>query len=78
MLEYDKGRLRNFPHIYYVNLDNRTDRREYMEKQFEFWRLDFTRISSSKYAATLTRSIFSFFAVILLGINLVASQIKST
>ena len=27
MLEYDKGRLRNFPHIYYVNLDNRKDRR---------------------------------------------------
>ena len=52
MLKYDKGTLRNFPHVYYVNLDNRTDRKEYMEKQFEFWRLDFTRVSSSKYAAS--------------------------
>ena len=52
MLKYDKGKLRNFPHVYYVNLDNRTDRKEYMEKQFEFWRLDFTRVSSSKYAAS--------------------------
>ena len=53
MLKYDKSeKLKNFPHVYYVNLDNRTDRREYMEKQFEFWRLDFTRISSSKYAAS--------------------------
>ena len=53
MLKYDKSeKLRNFPHVYYVNLDNRTDRREYMEKQFDFLRLDFTRISSSKYVAS--------------------------
>ena len=50
MLEYDKGRLRNFPHIYYVNLDNRRDRRVYMEDQFQQWRLEYTRVSSSKYA----------------------------
>ena len=50
MLEYDKGRLRNFPHIYYVNLDNRKDRRIYMEDQFQQWRLEYTRVSSSKYA----------------------------
>ena len=29
-----KNKLKNFPHIYYTNLDNRTDRREnYMEDQ---------------------------------------------
>ena len=50
MLEYDKGRLRNFPHIYYVNLDNRKDRRIYMEDQFQQWRLEYTRVSSSNYA----------------------------
>ena len=50
MLEYDKGRLRNLPHIYYVNLDNRRDRRVYMEDQFHHWRLEYTRVSSSKYA----------------------------
>ena len=50
MLEYDKGRLRNFPHVYYVNLDNRRDRRIYMEDQFQQWRLEYTRVSSSKYA----------------------------
>jgi hypothetical protein len=55
MLKYDKGKLRNFPHVYYVNLDNRIDRREYMEKQFEFWRLDFTRVSSSKYALSKSK-----------------------
>jgi len=50
MLEYDQGRLRNFPHIYYVNLDNRRDRRVYMEDQFQQWRLKYTRVSSTKYA----------------------------
>ena len=50
MLEYDQGRLRNFPHIYYVNLDNRRDRRIYMEDQFQQWRLKYTRVSSTKYA----------------------------
>lgn len=47
-----KNKLKNFPHIYYVNLDNRTDRRDYMEDQFEYWKLPCTRISGSKYLAS--------------------------
>lgn len=47
------NRLKNIPHIYYVNLDNRVDRRDYMEGQFDYWRVkNFTRISSSKYLAS--------------------------
>jgi len=41
-----KNRFENFPHIYYVNLDNRTDRKEYMEDQFDYWKLNFTRVYS--------------------------------
>lgn len=47
------NKLKNIPHIYYVNLDNRTDRKEYMESQFDYWRIkNYTRISSSKYLAS--------------------------
>ena len=48
-----KNKLDNLPSIYYVNLDNRIDRREYMENQFNFWNIkDFKRISASKYLAS--------------------------
>jgi hypothetical protein len=48
-----KNKLKNIPHIYYVNLDNRTDRKEYMEKQFDGWKIkNYTRVSSSKYLAS--------------------------
>ncbi len=47
------NKLKNIPHVYYVNLDNRTDRREYMESQFDFWRIkNYTRVSSTKYLAS--------------------------
>ena len=40
-------KLRNFGPIYYLNLDDQTDRREYMESQFNYWQLtDYTRISA--------------------------------
>lgn len=45
-------KLDNFPHIYYVNLDNRTDRKQYMEDQFDYWKLNFTRVSASKFLAS--------------------------
>jgi hypothetical protein len=45
-------KLKGFPHIHYVNLDNRNDRREYMENQFELMKLPRTRISSSKFLAS--------------------------
>lgn len=47
-----KDKLLNFPHVYYVNLDNRIDRKEYMEDQFKFWKINYTRVSSSKYLAS--------------------------
>ena len=45
-------RLKNFPHIYYTNLDNRIDRRKYMEDQFNIFKLPFTRVSGSEYLAS--------------------------
>jgi hypothetical protein len=46
-------KLNGIPKIYYFNLDNRTDRREYMESQFDRWNItNYTRISSSKYLAS--------------------------
>ena len=47
------NKLNQIPHVYYVNLDNRIDRRDYMESQFEKWKIkNFTRVSSSKYLAS--------------------------
>ena len=45
-------RLKNFPHIYYTNLDNRIDRREYMEEQFNTFKLPFTRVSGSEFLSS--------------------------
>jgi hypothetical protein len=48
-----KNKLNNLPHIYYLNLDNRCDRKEYMEKQFFHWGIqNYTRVSTSKYLAS--------------------------
>lgn len=47
-----KNKLKNIPHVYYFNLDNRTDRREYMESQFDYWKINFTRISGTKFLAS--------------------------
>ena len=46
-------KLKNIPHIYYFNLDNRIDRKNYMEGQFKKWGIEkYTRISGSKYLAS--------------------------
>lgn len=40
-------KLKNLPPIYYLNLDDQTDRREYMETQFKYWEIEnYTRISA--------------------------------
>mgnify|MGYP001161167848 FL=1 len=40
-------KLKGIPHIYWINLDDKTDRREYMERQFEYWEIEnHTRISA--------------------------------
>ena len=45
-----ENKLKNIPHLYYVNLDERTDRKQYMETQFKKWGIEnFTRISASKF-----------------------------
>jgi hypothetical protein len=40
-------KLKNFGPIYYLNLDEQPERKEYMETQFKYWELDnYTRISA--------------------------------
>lgn len=47
------NKLEGLPHIYYFNLDNRVDRKEYMENQFKKWNIkNYTRISGNKYLAS--------------------------
>jgi hypothetical protein len=46
-------KLKGLPTIYYINLDHRTDRKEYMESQFDYWGIkDYHRVSASKYLAS--------------------------
>lgn len=41
------GKLKGFPTVYYINLDDHTERRAYMEEQFSWWGIEnFTRISA--------------------------------
>lgn len=40
-------KLKNIPPIYYLNLDDQTDRKDYMEKQFKYWEItNYNRISA--------------------------------
>jgi hypothetical protein len=40
-------KLKNIPPIYYINLDDQQNRREYMEEQFKYWGItNYTRISA--------------------------------
>ena len=43
-------KLEGLPEIYYINLDHRTDRRDWMESQFEYWGIkNYHRVCASKY-----------------------------
>ena len=45
------SRLKTLPPIYYFNLDHRTDRRDYLEKQFSNYGIkNYHRINSSRYS----------------------------
>ena len=44
-----KNKLDGFPHVYYFNMDKDLDRRVYMEKQFDQYGLDYTRISGDRF-----------------------------
>jgi len=37
-------KLKNFPHIYYTNVDRKKDRKKYMEDQFNLFGLNYSRI----------------------------------
>ena len=39
-------KLKDIPHIYWINLDDKTDRRQFMEEQFAYWEVENTRISA--------------------------------
>ena len=40
-------KLKGIPQVYYINLDDKEDRRKYMEDQFEYWDIkNYTRISA--------------------------------
>ena len=40
-------KLKGFPHIYWINLDDKEDRAKYMEEQFAYWEIEkHTRISA--------------------------------
>jgi hypothetical protein len=44
------NKLKGLPTIHYFNLDNRTDRRDWIESQFDYWKIqNFHRVSGSKY-----------------------------
>lgn len=44
-------KLKGLPPIYYFNLDHRTDRREYLEKQFlDYGITNYCRVNSSRYS----------------------------
>ena len=45
-----KNKLKGIPPIYYINLEHRTDRREHMEIQFDYWGIqNYNRINASKF-----------------------------
>ena len=45
-----KNKLKGLPPIYYINLDHRTDRIEYIETQFDYWGIkDYHRVSGTKF-----------------------------
>ena len=42
-------KLEGIPHIYYINLEDRKDRREFMENQFNQWGIEkFSRVNASE------------------------------
>lgn len=45
-------KLKGFPTVRYINLDCRTDRRQYMENQFDMMKINCQRVSASKFSAS--------------------------
>ena len=41
-------KLKGLPPIYYLNLDEHPERKQYMEEQFKYWEIEnYTRISAN-------------------------------
>jgi hypothetical protein len=73
-----QNKLKDIPPIYYINLDHRTDRKEYMESQFDYWGIkNFHRISATKYLSTEEKKWKHLILdpVILFGSSAVANSI---
>ncbi len=45
-------KLKGMPEVYYFNLDNRTDRKDWMTKQFVKYGIKHSRVSGTKYLAS--------------------------
>lgn len=46
-----RHKLKKIPHIFYLNLDSRVERREYIEKQFKCLKIEnFTRVSADRFS----------------------------
>lgn len=44
-------KLKGLPHIYYINLEDRIDRKEFMESQFKRWGIkNFSRVNASEFS----------------------------
>ena len=49
-------KLKGLPPIYYLNLDEQPERKEYMEEQFKYWEIEnYTRILSLIHISEPTR-----------------------
>ena len=46
------NKLKGFPKVHFFNLDNRTDRRNWMVEQFEVYDIEYERVSGTKYLAS--------------------------
>jgi len=46
------NKLSGFPHVYYFNMDEEVERRKYMEEQFKYYGIDYTRISGNRFNAS--------------------------
>ncbi|NDB29417.1 hypothetical protein EB151_07700, partial [archaeon] len=47
-----ENKLAGMPHVYFFNLDNRDDRRKWMERQFKKYGIQHSRVSGTKYLAS--------------------------
>lgn len=54
-------KLKGLPHIYYINLEDRKDRREFMETQFKKWGIEnFTRVNASEFSKNDPKTFFKY------------------